>query len=207
MKPIGRSVFLLLLLVGLLPAQSSILSKIEKYIGPAKQQWKVPGLALAIVRNDTVLFAGGFGTRTMDTGELVDEKTLFAIASNTKAFTAASLGLLVSEGEIKWDDPVRNYLPQFQFYDPYVTHEITIRDLLCHRSGLPPYAADHLWQGSDYTRDEILRRFRFQKPSFGFRARYAYSNVQFLAAGEIIPAVTGQSWDDFISERFFKPLQ
>ncbi len=207
MNRVFRIFLFLLLFIELSTAQSSFVSKIGSYITPATRQWKVPGLALAIVRNDTVLFAGGFGTRTVSSDEPVDEHTMFAIASNTKAFTAAALGILVDEDKINWDDPVRNYLPQFQFYDPYVTHEITIRDLLCHRSGLPPYAADHLWQGSDYSRDEIMRRFRFQKPSFGFRAKYAYSNVQFLAAGEIIPAVTGQSWDEFISERFFKPLQ
>lgn len=182
------------------------LRNIENYITSALADWRVPGAAVAIVKDNKVILSRGFGTRTMDKDEPVDGQTLFAIASNSKAFTAAALGLLVEENKINWNDKVSMYLPDFRLYDPLASREIAIRDLLCHRSGLPPYGGDQLWQGSDYSREEILHRIRFQKPTTSFRTHYAYSNVMFLAAGEVIPAVTGQSWEDFIADRFFKPL-
>lgn len=117
---------------------------------------------------------------------------------------AAALAILVDEGKIKWDDPVTKYLPGFEMYDPYASKEMTVRDLLCHRSGLE--RGDFLWYGSDYSRDEIIRRARFLKPTWSFRSHFGYQNIMYLTAGQIIPAVTGKSWDDFIKERFFKPL-
>jgi CubicO group peptidase (beta-lactamase class C family) len=137
----------------------------------------------------------------------VDENSLFGIGSNTKAFTTASLAMLVDEKKIAWDDPVQKYLPWFQLYDPYVTRELTIRDLLTHRSGMGLGAGDLMYfPHSTYTRDEILRRIRYIKPASSFRSRYAYDNALYMAAGQIIPAVTGQSWDDFVRDRIFKPL-
>ena len=207
--------FLLLVLLSLAPlsglsarAQTleARLREIDDYAAKAGRDWNVPGFAVAIVKDDRVVFAKGYGVRELGKPAPVDEKTLFAIASNTKAFTAAALGILVDEGKVKWDDPVTKYLPEFQLYDPYVTRELTLRDLLSHRSGLATFGGDLLWYESGYDRREILRRIRHLRPTSSFRSRYGYQNIMFLAAGEVVAAVTGKSWDEFVRERFFAPL-
>jgi CubicO group peptidase (beta-lactamase class C family) len=182
------------------------LKEIDDYAAKAGQDWRVPGFALAIVKDDRVVFAKGYGVRELGKPEPVDKDTLFAIASNTKAFTAAALATLVDEGKLKWDDPVTKHLPWFQLYDPYVTREMTVRDLLSHRSGLATFGGDLLWYETTYPREEIIRRVRFLKPVYGFRSHYGYQNIMFLTAGEIIPAVTGKSWDEYVREKFFAPL-
>ena len=170
------------------------------------KEWQIPGLAIAIVKDDKVIFNKGFGVRDINKDEKIDEMTQFAIASNTKAFTTHALGLLVQEGKISWDDPVIKHLPDFQLFDPVVTRKITIRDLLCHRSGLGTWAGDWVWWGSMYTREEMVFRIRYIEPVADFRTEYHYNNLMFLVAGQIIPAVTGKSWDTFLKERLFKPL-
>lgn len=182
------------------------LNGIDTYIEKALADWNIPGLAIVVVKDDQVVLAKGYGIREMNTKKSVDANTIFVIASNTKAFTATALGLLVQEGKISWDNPVLKYLPDFQLYDPVATRKITIRDLLCHRAGLSTWGGDLTWDESIYDRAEVIRRIRFQKPVFDFRTGYRYTNLMFLTAGEIIPKVTGQSWDDFLAERFFKPL-
>ena len=183
------------------------LKEIDAYAARAGKDWKVPGFAVAIVKDDKVVFAKGYGLRELGKPEPVDENTLFAIASNSKAFTSAALAILVDEGKVKWDDPVTKYLPNLQLYDPYVTRELTIRDLLSHRSGLGTFAGDLLWYESQYSRDEILYRVRFLKPTSSFRSRFGYQNILFLAAGEVVAKVSGKSWDEFVKERFFEPLR
>ncbi len=182
------------------------LKEIDDYATKAGRDWNVPGFAIAIVKDDRVVFAKGYGVRELGKPAPVDDKTLFAIASNTKAFTAAALAILVDEGKVRWDDPVTKYLPEFQLYDPYVTREMTLRDLLSHRSGLATFGGDLLWYETGYDRKEILRRIRYLKPTYSFRSRYGYQNIMFLAAGEVVAAVTGKSWDEFVRERFFVPL-
>lgn len=182
------------------------LREIETYAAKAGQDWRVPGFAIAIVKDDKVVFAKGFGVRELGKPDAVDKDTLFAIASNSKAFTAAALATLVDEGKIAWDDPVTKYIPYFQLYDPLATREMTVRDLLSHRSGLATFGGDLLWYETMYPRAEIIRRIRYLKPAYGFRAHYGYQNIMFLTAGEIIPAVTGKSWDEYVKEKFFTPL-
>jgi len=178
----------------------------DAYVRRGLQVLRVPGAAVAVVKDGKLVFAQGYGVRTLgDTGR-VDPHTLFQIASNTKAFTTAALAMLVDEGKLAWDDPVTKYLPDFQLYDPYVTREFTLRDLVTHRSGLGLGAGDLLWFHSSYGRAEIIHRIRAAKPVSSFRSRYAYDNVLYIAAGEIVPAVTGKSWDDFIKERILTPL-
>ena len=184
----------------------SRLKEIDEYAAKAGQDWKVPGFAVAIVKDDKVVFAKGYGVRELNKPDAVDSNTLFAIASNSKAFTAAAVAILVDEGKLKWDDPVTKYLPWFQLYDPYVTREMTVRDLLCHRSGLATFSGDLLWYESNYSRDEVVRRARFLKPTTSFRSSFGYQNIMFVAAGEIIRVVTGKTWDEFVRERFFIPL-
>lgn len=187
--------------------QQRILKSLDDYYSKSLADWEVPGMAVAIVKDDSVIFAKGFGVREIGKPEKVDMNTLFAIASNTKAFTAAALAILVDEGKIEWDDKVIEYLPWFQLYDPYVTYNMTIRDLLSHRSGLATFSGDLLWYATNYSREEVIKRAKFLKPKYGFREKFGYSNIMFLAAGEIVHAVTGQSWDDFVSDRIFKPLR
>ncbi|MDQ3803759.1 MAG: serine hydrolase [Acidobacteriota bacterium] len=200
---------LLLLLAPAAPAQAldERLKEIDEYAAKAGRDWNVPGFAVAVVKDDQVVFAKGYGVRQLGRPEPVDADTLFAIASNTKAFTAAALAVLVDEGKLRWDDPATKHLPGFQLYDPFVTRELTVRDLLSHRSGLATFGGDLLWFESTYPRAEIIRRVRYLKPTSSFRSAYGYQNILFLAAGEIVPAVTGKSWDDFVRERFFAPLR
>ncbi|MCF8367241.1 MAG: serine hydrolase [Bacteroidales bacterium] len=183
------------------------LKELASFYETARLDWKVPGLAVAIVKDGEMIFAEGFGVRNIETNEPVDSKTMFPIASNTKAFTAAALAILVDEGKIDWDDKVMEYLPGFKLYDPYVSENLTIRDLLTHRSGLATFSGDLLWYGSNYSRGEVMRRARFLKPVYGFRENFGYSNIMYIAAGEIIPVITGKSWDNFVKEKFFIPLQ
>ena len=166
------------------------------------QTFTVPGLSVAIVKDGKVLLAKGYGIRRMGQPALVDARTRFGIASNTKLFTATALGILVEEGKIQWDKPVTDYLPTFALSDPYVTHEMTVRDLLVHRSGLGLGAGDLLWwPPSTYDRKEIARRLRYIPLATSFRSAYAYDNVLYLVAGEVIQAVTGKSWEEFVRSR------
>ena len=187
-------------------AQQEKLDKINSYIQHAMEDWKMPGFAVAIVQNDSVIFAKGYGVREAGRDQPVDENTLFIIASCSKAFTTASLAILVDHGKIKWDDRVTKYLPDFQMYDPWVTNEITIRDLVTHRSGLATFSGDFLWLGSNYDRKEVIRRARFLKPISSFRTKYGYQNIMFITAAEIIKAVTDTSWGDFIQSHILNKI-
>jgi CubicO group peptidase (beta-lactamase class C family) len=183
------------------------LDKLDAYIDVAYVNWEIPGMAIAIVKDGKIVFAKGYGIKEYGVEDKVDENTLFAIASNTKSFTTAGLSILVDEGKIKWDDKVIDYLPYFKMYDDYVTKEMTIRDLLCHRSGLETFSGDLLWYGSTYSREEVINRASLLEPAYGFRSHYGYSNIMFLAAGQIIESVTGIKWEDFIQQSFLDPLK
>ena len=175
---------------------------LDTYVARVMREFEVPGVSLAVVKDGRVLVAKGYGVRTLGRPEPVDAGTLFGIASNTKAVTATALGLLVESGKIEWDAPVIRYLPGFQMYDPFVTRELTVRDLLVHRSGLPLGAGDLLWwPPSTHDRKEIARRLRYLKPETSFRTAYAYDNVLYLVAGEVIEAMSGQTWEEFVKTR------
>ena len=205
-----KAIRLVVLLLLVLPssqfgyAQEAPSKDFDEYVNKALKDWDVPGLAIAIVKNDQIVFAKGYGVRKLGDPTPVDEKTLFAIGSSSKAFTSASIAMLVDEGKLKLDDPATKYLPGFQLFDPYVTRELTVRDLLCHRSGLE--RGDFLWYGTSYSRDEIVQRVRYLKPSWSLRSKFGYQNIMYLAAGQIVAGVSGKRWDDFIRERIFKPL-
>jgi CubicO group peptidase (beta-lactamase class C family) len=185
-------------------AQSDPLRGLDGYIQHALQAWQVPGLAIAVVKNDSVVLAKGYGVRELGKVGAVDERTVFAIGSSTKAFTAAAIGMLVDEGRVQWDDRATKNLPDFELYDPYTTRELTVRDLLTHRSGLP--GGNQLWYGTDFDRAEILRRVRYLTPASSLRSTFGYNNLMYLAAGQVVASVTGKTWDQFISERLFAPL-
>lgn len=179
----------------------------DAYVAKVMARYKVPGVTIAVVQDGAVVLAKGYGVKTLGRSEPVTSKTTFAIASNSKAFTATALGLLVEDGKLKWDDRVIDYLPWFRLSNPYVSNEITVRDLLTHRSGLGLGAGDLLiWPSTDYNREEIARRLRFVPLSTSFRASYAYDNVLYLVAGEVIKAVSGLSWEDFVQRRILTPL-
>ncbi|MDI6698807.1 MAG: serine hydrolase [Candidatus Saccharicenans sp.] len=169
--------------------------------------FEVPGLSLAIVKDGQVLLARGYGVKKLGQPDPVDSRTLFGIASNSKVFTAVALGMLVDEGRIRWEAPVIDYLPEFQMFDPTVSREITVRDLLCHRCGLGLGAGDlMLWPASDLNRKEILRRVRYIKPASSFRTTYAYNNIMFVVAGELLERVSGMRWEDFVREKIQKKV-
>jgi len=189
-----------------LPAQAFRQRDFDAYVARGLQALQTPGAAIAVVKDGRVLFAKGYGVRTLGDTARVDAHTLFQIASNTKAFTTAALAMLADEGKLSWDDAVTKFLPGFQLYDPYVTREFTVRDLVTHRSGLGLGAGDLLWFHSSYNRGEIAHRIRFARPVSSFRSAYAYDNVLYIVAGEIFPAATAQSWDDFVKNRIFTPL-
>lgn len=181
---------------------TGVLRDLDGFVARVMRSFEVPGVGLAIVKDGAVVVAKGYGVRKLGEAAPVDSRTLFGIASNTKVFTASALGLLVEEGKLRWDGRVVDYLPWFQMWDPYVTRELTIRDLLVHRSGLGLGAGDLLWwPPSTYDRKEIARRLRYIPPATSFRSAYAYDNVLYLVAGEVIETLSGQSWEDFVSTR------
>lgn len=182
-------------------------SDLDGYVARVMKEFRVPGLSVAIVKDGKVVVAKGYGVRELGKPAKVDADTRFGIASNTKIFTATALALLVEEGKLEWDAPVIRYLPSFAMYDPYVTREITVRDLLVHRSGLGLGAGDLMWwPSSDYSREEIVHRLRFIEPATSFRSAYAYDNVLYSVAGEVIKAVSGQSWEDFVASRILAEI-
>jgi len=203
---IKQFVFFLLFVPLIGSSQKANLKKLDKYFQTSLTAWNIPGMSIGIVKDDSMVFAKGYGVRDVTTKEPVDEHTLFAIASNSKSFTSASLAVLVDEGKLKWDDKVVDFLPYFKLYDPYVTQSMTIRDLLSHRSGLKTFSGDLIWYGSSHSREEVIRRARFLKPNYSYRTEFGYSNIMYLAAGEIIPKIENKSWDDFVKARFFEPL-
>ncbi|TYR32242.1 serine hydrolase [Sphingobacterium phlebotomi] len=207
MKNFRLITFLLLFVVPRVHAQENLPVNMAKYVDQVLQTFQVPGLSLAVVKDGKVLLAKGYGVKKLGTEDRVDEHTLFPIASNSKAFTAAALAILVEEGQVTWDTPVIDYLPWFKMSDPYVTANMTVRDLLVHRSGIAPYAGDLLqFPPSNFTRAEIVKKTQFLPLVGGFRNDYAYDNILYLAAGELIQHVTGQLWEDFVAERIMQPV-
>jgi CubicO group peptidase (beta-lactamase class C family) len=180
---------------------------LEADVTRVMKTFDVPGIAIAVVKDGKVVATQGFGVRKLGEPAKVDGKTLFEIASNSKAFTAAALAMLVDEGKLAWDDPVTKHLPDFQMYDAYVTHEMTVRDLLTHRSGLGLGAGDLLWwPTTSFSTDEIIHKLRYIRPATSFRNSYAYDNLLYIVAGKIIAQKSGKSWGDTVRERILAPV-
>ncbi len=176
----------------------------DAYVNQVLQQWGISGAAIAIVKDDEVVFAKGYGVRDVTNNDPIDEQTVFGIGSATKAFTAATAAILVDEGKLGWDTPIIEYLPDFQLSDPWVTAQISLRDLLSHRSGLPRGIVMRLRSGGDL--ESYLARYRYAKFEKSFRSRYLYSNTNFDWAGKVVEAVSGEHWGEFMSKRIFAPL-
>ena len=202
-----RTAFALLLLpLAVLSAQTNDPKVVafDGYVAKAVTDWGAVGLAVAVIKDGKTIFAKGYGVRELGRPDLVDTETLFAIGSTTKAMTAAGLAMLVDEGKVKWDDPVTKYLPDFELSDPYVTREITIRDLLTHRAGLAN--GDLLWYRSDNSAAEVIRRARFIPKGYSFRSGFIYQNIMYATAGAVIGSVSGVPWERFMATRLFEPL-
>ena len=187
-------------------AQSPDLVAFDKYVAHAARDWRVPGLAIAIVKDDSLVFAKGYGVLELGKPAPATEHTRFAIGSTTKAMTVASLAMLVDEGKLKWDDRVIDYFPEFQLYDQYATRELTVRDLLTHRTGLP--GTDLLWAfpENQYSTPEMMRRLRYVKPISSFRSQWEYQNVMYDIAGALVAQLSGMPWETFVRTRIFAPL-
>ena len=199
-------IFLLGVTINTYPQKIQI-EAIEPFINQLMKDFEVTGLSIGIVRNDSVIYSKGFGTRKVNENLPIDENTIFGIGSISKSFTALTLGILVDEGKIDWDDKVKDYLPYFELYDSYVSENFTIRDLLTHRSGLKEISGGTLWYHSDLSRKDIIKKLKYLEPVSGFREKPAYQNVMYLVAGEIVSVVARTSWDDFLKNRIFDKLE
>ncbi|MEP7000048.1 MAG: serine hydrolase [bacterium] len=177
---------------------------LDAYITNAVQTWKIPGVSVAIVRNDSVIYAKGFGVRAAGGHGAVNERTLFEIGSDTKSFTATTIAMLVSEGKMRWDAPIAEYLPDFKLADPVANGAVTIRDALSHRTGIG--RGELVWVGSGATRDELVHRMRFMKPESPFRSQFSYQNVMYLVAGQAAGKAAGSTWDAQVRERILVPV-
>ena len=181
---------------------------VDAVVARTLKAFNVPGIAVAVVKDGQVVMSKGYGVSSLTTKTPVDANTLFGIASNTKAFTTAALGLLVEAGKLRWDDKVTDYIPEFKMYDPYVTAEFTVRDLLTHRSGMGLGAGDLMFfpDSTDFTIKDVIHNLRYFKPVSSFRSKYDYDNNLYLVAGEVVTRVAGQPWADFVETRLLKPL-
>lgn len=187
-------------------AQAQGTSITSGYISDLARYFQTPGASVAIIEDGKIKLIQGLGTKQVGNDDPVDENTLFAIGSITKSFTALSLAMLVSDGKLHWDDRVVDYLPYFELYNPYVTQNVTVRDLLTHRSGLKAVSGGTLWYHSDLNREQIIRRLKYLDPVSPFRSTAAYQNTLFLVAAEVLESITGNSWERFVRERIFAPL-
>jgi len=204
-----RKIFFVLFLVLTLqsftqPPTDPRLKGLDTFALRLLKEWNAPGVTIAVIEKNKVIYTGGFGYRDYEKKLPVTENTLFAIGSCTKAFTASILGMLEKEGKVSIDKPVRDYLPELVFKNDYTNKHATLRDMMCHRTGLPRH--DYSWYGSTASRNELLERVRYQEPTFELREKYQYNNFMFMAQGIVIEKLTGKSWEDNMREKIFKPL-
>jgi len=186
------------------PAAKPSLDGLDQFVTQAMKDWKVPGLAIAVVQGDKVTLLKGYGYRDLEKQLPVTPNTLFAIGSITKSFTVTTLGMEMDEGKLDWDKPVRDYLPTFKLYTPELTEGMAVRDLITHRSGLPRH--DLVWYSSDFSREDLIRRLQYLEPNKPLRAKFQYNNLMFMTAGYVAGLLNGTSWEDAVSQRVFKPL-
>lgn len=189
-----------------LPNPSFVKDSLDDYVERALKEWKIPGVSVCVVKDGNIVVMKGYGVAELGTNNKVDENTLFMIGSNTKAFTATALAILDAEKKLSLDDKVKKWLPDFKLYDPWVTKEVIIRDLLCHRLGFETFQGDFMFFDSDLSTAEMREKFGRLKPLYSFRSKWGYTNAAFMTAGEIIPKVTGKTWAEFLKEKIFLPL-
>lgn len=204
------AIFLVMAIPFMLTAQTEqdmeAVQKLDKKLTEMTKKWETPGMTVAIFKGDSILLSKGYGIRNIESNKEVNEHTIFPVASITKTFTASAIGTLVDQGKLDWNDQVQQYLPWFKLYSPYVSENMTIRDLLCHRSGLETFSGDLLWNATTYTTEEVVKKARYLEPKYGFREHYGYSNIMFITAGEVIEEVTGMEYTEYIQKTFLDPL-
>ncbi|MFL5738687.1 MAG: serine hydrolase [Flavisolibacter sp.] len=198
--------FLMVVTVHAQELPSFVRDSLDSYIQKALVDWKIPGVAVCVVKDGKVVVMKGYGVKEQGSNDRVDENTLFMIGSNTKAFTATALAMLDAEKKLSLDDKVQKWLPDFTLYDPWVTKEATVRDLLCHRLGFETFQGDFMYFDSDLSLEEVRQKFGKVKPLYSFRSRWGYTNAAFMTAGEVVRSVTGKSWAEFIRDSIFIPL-
>lgn len=200
--------FILLASFVSLQAQDVDLEALDRHLEDARKQYrlKVPALAVGIVKEDSVIFAKSYGFKDIVDSTAISLQSIFRISSCTKAFTATAIGILVDEGKLNWDDRVVDHLPWFELHDPYVTRELRVVDLLCHRSGLGHLDGELLWYGTHYSMEEVVRRIRYLPLDYGIRYQFGYQNITYITAGLLIEHITGVSWQQFVRERLLEPL-
>jgi CubicO group peptidase (beta-lactamase class C family) len=200
-----RKLYLLLLLCSSIALQAQNQStELDAFIRKGLKDWEGLGLSVVVVKDGQTLFSKGYGVTKVGTNEQVDDQTLMAMGSTTKAVTALALGMLVDEGKLALDDKVIKFLPGFKVADPWITRELTIRDLLTHRAGMGN--ADFLWSTANWSTAEVLDRMQYAETTYPFRSGYTYQNIMYAAAGEVLAAASGMAWETFLTERIFKPL-
>ena len=205
MRPLRLALALALLAPVAAAAQPrSPAADLDAYITKGMQDWRIPGLSIAIVKDDSVVYAKGFGVRRLASADRVDARTMFGMMSTTKAMTALAVAMLVDSGKVAWDDPVTKHLPWFRLKDPYVTRELRVRDLLLHNSGLGN--ADLLWVRGDLSTREILERAGQLDLSYSLRSSFIYQNIMYQVAGEVVTAASGMPWERFVKTRIMEPL-
>lgn len=180
--------------------------QLDGYYAKMTKDWDIPGVSIGIVQDGKLIFAGNYGVLEEGKNTPPNKDTLYAIASNSKAFTSAIIGMLVQEGKLDWNDKIRKYLPYFELYDPWLSNEVTVRDILSHRVGLAEFSGDMIWYKSDLTSEEIIKRAKYLPKAFNFRSGYAYTNLMYITAGELIKKITGKSWSVNVKEKIFMPL-
>jgi CubicO group peptidase (beta-lactamase class C family) len=207
MKSLFLSIVLILLSIGTVESQSTTqkLQALDNFIQEGINKWKPPGLAVTVVKDGEVVFKKGYGVRTLGSDKLVDENTLFGCMSTTKAFVSAGLAMLIDDGKLNWDDRVIEHLPDFQLKDPYITRELTVRDLLTHRSGLGN--TDYLWSMMSISGDSAYHKLKEVEKSYSLRSSFIYQNLMYHTAGKVIESLSGKSWGEFLAQRIFTPLE
>ncbi|QTE21272.1 serine hydrolase [Polaribacter cellanae] len=207
MKFIKGFIFAFLLSTITLSAQIKD-KKLDKLIQETLTTFDVPGISVGILKDGEIVYAKGYGVRSLTTKKDMNENTLVGVASNSKGFTCFALAMMVDEGKLNWDDKVRKHIPEFQLYDAWVTQEFTVRDLVIHRSGMALGAGDLMFfpEGNDFTVTDIINNVKYLKPETSFRSKFAYNNNMFIIAGEVLKRVSGLSWEEFIEQKIMKPV-
>ncbi len=179
---------------------------LDNYIENSVDEFNMPGFAVGIIKNGEIVFEHAYGYKNTQTKSETDNNTLFGIASCSKAFTAACISILVDEGKINWEDKVVDLLPGFKLSDPYITANLTVEDLLAHRSGFETFDADLIWYGTKRKPEEVIKRLQYREIPFGLREKFGYSNLMFITSGELIKSVTGKSWPEFLKENILDKI-
>lgn len=206
-KLIVTSLYVCMATFAVAQAKQVDLKALDNYLEKMTANWDVPSMSIGIVKDGKLVFSKGYGVKEVGKKAKPDKNTLYAIASNSKAFTSAIIAQLVQEGKLDWNDKVVDYLSYFEMSEPWITNHVTIRDLLSHRVGLGTFSGDVIWYKSGLTPKEIIERIKNIPPAYDFRAGWGYSNLMYITAGEVIREVTGKSWAENVKERIFLPLE